>query len=186
MEAKELFEEAQRLFIQGKHKEAIEEFTKAIEKGADPGISHLSRGAAYLKMQEVDKAIEDFTGAVEAMGENFRPYYYRGTAYMMKEDYKSAIKDLSKALELKADHGASFFARGTCYAQLGLDEEASRDLKTAISYSEAAIQGFVDTFGILRTQFDGVLALMSGERKHPGLELTEEETEQIRKWLEAD
>jgi tetratricopeptide (TPR) repeat protein len=104
----------------------------------------------------------------------------------VKEDYKSAVKDFTKALELKPDHGASFFARGTCYAQLGLDEEATRDLKTAISYSEAAAQSFVDTFGILRTQFDGVLALISGERRHPGMELSEEETAKIRKWLEEE
>lgn len=186
MEAKELFEEAQRLFIQGKHKESIEAFTKALEKGAEPGISYLSRGAAYLKMENPDKAIEDFTKAIEANRENFRGYYYRGSAYMVKEDHKNAIKDFTRALELKPDHGASFFARGTCYAQLGLDEEATRDLKTAISYSEAAIQGFVDTFGILRTQLDGVLALISGERRHPGMELTEEETAKLKKWLEEE
>jgi tetratricopeptide (TPR) repeat protein len=185
MEARELFKEAQLLFMQGKHRESIGAFTRALDAGAEPFICCLSRGAAHIQLKEPEMAIEDFTRAIEADGKNARAYYYRGTAYMLKEDYERAIADFGRAIELKPDHGAAFFARGTCYAQVGKDEEATRDLKTAISYSEASIQGFVDTFGILRTQFDGVLALISGERRHPSVELTDEETAKLKKWLEG-
>lgn len=185
MQAREQFMEAQRLLIEGKHAESVEAFTKAIEMGSEPFISYLSRGAAYIQLKEADKAIEDFTRAIGAKPDNFRPYYYRGAAYMVKEDYKSAIKDFTKVIELNPDHGASFFARGTCFTQLGLDEEAERDIKTAITYSEAAVQGFIDSYGILRTQFDSVMAFLSGERS-PGMRLTEEETEKLRKWLQEE
>ncbi|GAB4387865.1 MAG: hypothetical protein Kow0025_03860 [Thermodesulfovibrionales bacterium] len=184
MEDKALMEEAKRLFIQGKHAESVEAFTRALEKGADPFMAFLSRGVARLQMKEAAKAIEDFTRAAEAQPENFRSYYYRGTARMVGEDLKGAVEDYTKAIRLNPDHGASFFARGTCLTNLGLDEEAAKDLKTAISLSEAAVQGFVDTYGILRTQFDSVLSLISGERRHPHLDLTDEETEKLRKWLE--
>jgi hypothetical protein len=50
--------------------------------------------------------------------------------------------------------------------------------------SEAALQGFADTFGVLRTQFDKSLALMTGERKPPSVELSGKETETLKKWLE--
>lgn len=184
MDPKELFREAQLLLMQGKHAESVEAFTKAIEGGSEPFISCLSRGTAYLQLKDAGRAIEDFTRAIEVNGANARAFYYRGMAYMVKEDFERAVSDMSRAIELKPDYGAAFFARGTCHAQLENDEEATHDLRTAFSYSEAAMQGFSDTFGILRTQFDGVMALISGERKRPGAEFTKEESEQLKKWLD--
>lgn len=186
MEAKELFKDAQILFMQSKHKESIEAFTRALEAGAEPFIAYLSRGAAYLKIEELDRAVEDFTKAIELDNQNPRVYYYRGTAHMIKEDYEKAVSDLSKAIELNPEHGAAIFARGTCYAQMEMDDEAVRDIKTATSISETAMQSFADTFGIIRTHFDGVMALLSGERRPHALELTEKETEMIKKWLEEE
>jgi tetratricopeptide (TPR) repeat protein len=184
MEAKELFHEAQILLMQGKQKESIEILTKAIEAGADKAMAYLSRGVAYLQLKETDKAIEDFGAAAEADKSNARPYYYRGTAYMIKEDYKKAIEDLSISLRLKPGNGAAMFARGTAFVQLGMEDEASKDIKSALAVSETAVQSFVDTYGILRTQFDRALMMMSGEGKAPGLALTEEEQAKLRKWIE--
>lgn len=184
MDPKELFKEAQLLLIQQKFAESADAFTKALEAGADPFITCLSRGAAYLRMKDAGKAIEDFTHAVEVNGENPRAFFYRGMAHMLKEDYERAIADFTRAIELKPDHGAAFFARGTCHANLGHDDDAMHDLRTGISYSEAAIQGFVDTFGIVRTQFDAAMAIISGERKRTGVELSEEETAKVKKWLD--
>lgn len=183
MDAKEIFREAQILLMKGQHAESVDAFTRALDAGAEPFITHLSRGAAYLRMKEPDRAIEDFTSAADIDGRSARAYYYRGAAHMFKEDYEKAVDDLAAAIELKPDHGAAFFARGTCYAQMGMDEESARDIKTALSYSEVAVQGFVDTFGILRTQFDSVLALLSGGKR---TDLTEEETAKIKKWLQED
>jgi hypothetical protein len=43
MDPQELMREAQLLFVDGKVKESIKAFTKAIEAGANPYIAHLSR-----------------------------------------------------------------------------------------------------------------------------------------------
>jgi tetratricopeptide (TPR) repeat protein len=64
MTGNELFEQAQRLFVEGKHGESIEKFTEALKAGFEPGMTYLSRGAAYLKMNGADKAIEDFTRGI--------------------------------------------------------------------------------------------------------------------------
>ena len=50
MKANDLFEDAKRLFVEGKWRESAEAFTKAAEAGYGQKISYLSRGAAYLKM----------------------------------------------------------------------------------------------------------------------------------------
>jgi hypothetical protein len=50
MTTKELFKEGQTLFIEGKTKESINKFTKALEAGYCTKTSHLSRGAAFIQL----------------------------------------------------------------------------------------------------------------------------------------
>jgi tetratricopeptide (TPR) repeat protein len=94
MDQIELLKEAQLLFIDGKHKESIEAFTKAIEAGADHYVSYLSRGAAHLKLKEVDEAISDFNDAINVNSKSARAYYFRGIAYMMKEEFEKSEERL--------------------------------------------------------------------------------------------
>ncbi len=186
MNATELFEHAQCLFIDGKLEESIGAFTKALEEGYGLSRVYLSRGVAYFKMKKMDEAIQDFTKTIETDRKNTRAYYYRGTAYLATDDYAHASPDFNKAIELNPDHGAAYFGRGTVFALMGKDKEASRYIKTAIIKSEAGIQGFADTFGISRTQFDKALGHMSGAREHdPTLVLTEDEIETVKEWLDA-
>jgi Flp pilus assembly protein TadD len=182
--AKELFGNAQRLFIEGKKHECIDAFTMAIAAGEKTEIAFLSRGVAFLRTEQIDRAIEDFGRVVSMNDNNMRAHYYRGIAYMARNDFKNAVDDFNKTIELKPDHGAAFFARGSAYAQLGDTAEAAKNFKTALIYSETEAQGFADTFGIFRTQFDKTLALMTGEGKMPVMELTDEEINKLRKWLE--
>ncbi len=182
--AKEQLRYAQRLFIEGRKHECIEAFTKAIDDGEKTEIAYLSRGVAFLQTDQVDKAIEDFNMVVNMNSNYMRAYFYRGIAYMSRNDFLSAIRDLNRTIELKPDHGAAFFARGSAYAQLGNTEEAAKNFKTALIYAETEAQGFADTFGMFRTQFDRTLALMTGEGEMPAIELTEEEIDKLKKWLE--
>lgn len=65
---------------------------------------------------------------------------------------------------------------------MGDAEKSARDIKTALINSETEVQGFVDTFGLLRTQFGKAMAHLAGEREHdPTLVLTEKEIEQVKK-----
>ncbi len=184
MDSKELFREAQRFFIEGKHKESMEAFTKVIESGEKSEIAYLSRGAAYFQLKEYDKAIADFSAVIGKNEKNARAYFYRAMSYNAKGEYIKALEDLNKSIELKPDQGAAFFARGVIYAQIGNDDEAAKNIKTAIMYGETVAQGFADTIGISRTQIDKVLALLTGQREMPVMELTEQETEKLKKWLE--
>jgi len=111
MEPQELFKEAQLLFLDGKDRESIEAYTKAIEAGADPYIAHLSRGVAYVKMKEVDNAIDDFNSSLKANNQSFRAYFYRGMAHMMKEEFEKAVDDFTSALKLKTDYAMAMFSR---------------------------------------------------------------------------
>ncbi len=184
MAARILFDEAQRLFIQGKYTECIEVFTEFIAKRGMPAIAFLSRGVAYFKTGQIDKAVEDFSAVIEMNNRNFRAYFYRGMTYMVKGDFTNSIIDFDKTIELKPDYGAAFFARGSAYAQIGDEYEAARDIKTAITFSESDIEGFTDTFGLFRTQFDKAMTIMTDMDKAPVMKLSEEEINTVKKWLE--
>jgi tetratricopeptide (TPR) repeat protein len=183
MSGDELLRDAQMLFIEGKYRESIDAFTRAIEAGEQEGLCYLSRGVAHIKTGEHDRAIEDFTRCIQMKTGGHRAFYYRGMAHLLKHNFKDAIKDFDDCIRLKNDYARAFFARGVAHAELGNDDEAAKNLKTAMLNSEAALHGFMDTFGIIMTQFDSALSLMTGERRPSSVELSEKETETFKKWL---
>ncbi len=186
MEPEELLRSAQLLFVEGKDKESIEAYTKALEAGANLYIVHLSRGVAYVKTKEVDKAIEDFDYAVKANSSSFRAYFYRGMAYMMKEEFEKAIEDFTIVLKLKSDHKMALFSRGVSFARSGRAEEASKDLMIVMPQMEEGLQAFSDSYGIVRTQMWKVMAQLSGEAETPTLNLNEKDMDTLQKWLKQE
>ncbi len=183
MKANDLFEDAKRLFVEGKLRESAELFTKAFEAGYDKKMSYLSRGAAYLKLHEADNAIADFGSVIALDDKSPRPYYYRGMAYAQKKDYSNAVADFSKAIELKPDDGASIFARGASYLEMGKIDEAAEDIRNATNYLHATLQGYADTIGD-RTHLDKVLAILEGERRQDSFDINESEFETVKAMLE--
>jgi tetratricopeptide (TPR) repeat protein len=186
MDQIELLKEAQLLFIDGKHKESIEAFTKAIEAGADHYVSYLSRGAAHLKLKEVDEAISDFNDAINVNSKSARAYYFRGIAYMMKEEFEKSVSDFSKALELKSDYVIAKFSRAVSYGRMNKLDEASQDMMAVMPHMEQNMQSFADTYGIVRTEMFKVMAQLSGDRQWPTLKLNEKEIDTLKKWLEGE
>jgi tetratricopeptide (TPR) repeat protein len=184
MDKNDLFQNGQRLFVQGRHEESIDYFSRSIEAGGETDIAFLSRGVAYLKLQNADKAIHDFSRVVELNENNFRAHFYRGMAHMAKENYSEAIKDFDRTIELQPENGAAYFARGTSYVQIGNMEEAERNIKTAVTCSESTMQGFADHHGMFRTQFERARAIMTGEGDTPQMYLTDKELGLVKKWLE--
>ena len=183
MNADDLLKEAQLLLVDGKHRESIESFSKAVDAGADPYICFLSRGVVHLKLKEVDEAINDFSKAIEANNKSARSYFYRGLAYMDKNEYEKAADDFSHALERKTDYGMAKFSRAVAYARMNKTEEAIEDMMVVIPEMEKNLQAFSDSYGIVRTEMWKVFAQLSGDRPWPTVELGEKEIETIKKWL---
>ncbi len=184
MASNDLFRNGQKLFMQGRHKESIDYFTKSIESGGETEITYLSRGVAFLKLQKSEEAIDDFSRVLELNDNNFRAHFYRGMSRLAKENYADAILDFDSTIKLQPDNGAAYFARGTAYAQIGSMEEAERNIITALTCSESDMQGFADDHGMFRTQFERAMALMSGDSDAPQMFLTDKELGLVKKWLE--
>jgi tetratricopeptide (TPR) repeat protein len=184
MDAKELFGKGQKLLVEGKLRESIDAFTKAIAAGEKSEIIFLSRGVAYFKVEEYDNAIHDFGIVININDHNFRAHFYRGTVFMAKEEYKKAIVDFDETIKLKPDYGAAFFARGTAYTELGNEDEAKKSMQTAITCSELSLRWVADHYGMFQTQFDRALSLISDEEVPPTMHLDDEQLKILKKRLE--
>ncbi|MBM4145035.1 MAG: hypothetical protein FJ240_01995 [Nitrospira sp.] len=186
MDTQELMRKAQLLFVEGKEKESIEAFTKAIEAGADPYIAHLSRGVAHIKIKEVDMALEDFSKAVSANNKSARAYFFRGMAHMMKEEFEKAVPDFTQALGLKTDYAMAKFARAVSYARMDKFDESAQDMMVVMPQMEENFQGFADSYGIIKTEMWKVMAQMSEGEKMPPLGLSEKDITTLKKWLDQE
>jgi tetratricopeptide (TPR) repeat protein len=186
MDTQELLRQAQLFLAQGKDRESIEAFTKALEAGADPYIAHLSRGVGYVKVQDIGNALSDFDTAIRLNKQSARAYFFRGMVYMLQNEFENAVSDFTGALTYKKDYGIAMFCRAVSYARLGKFEESSKDMLIVLPQMEENLQSFADTYGIVRTEMWKVMAQMSGEAKTPTLALNEKEINTLKKWLEQD
>lgn len=182
----ELLRKAQLFFAEGKNKESIDAFSKALEAGADRYIVHLSRGVGYIKEQDVDHAINDFSEAIHVNKQSARAHFFRGLAYMMKNEFGDAIADFTSALEYKHDYFMAKFCRGVSYARLGNFEESSKDMAVVLPQMDENLQSFADTYGIVRTEMWKVMAQMGGDAKTTNLSLSEKEISTLKKWLDQE
>ena len=85
----------------GKFKEAIEAYTKAIELDRNQEILYAERGRAKRDAGDLDGAIEDMSRALELHAVWI--HIDRGQIYKEKGEKALAIQDYKKALELAPD-----------------------------------------------------------------------------------
>ncbi len=181
MESRKIFENAQRLFLEGKLNESITLFSDAIESGEETEIAYLSRGVAYLKSKQINSAINDFGAVVTINDENVRAHYYRGIAYMSDNKFSEAISEFDRTIQLKPNNGAAFFARGTAYSQLGDEYQANKNMQTAITFSEADVYELQELIGLWQTQLDRAMMPKTDKGDLPTMGISEDEVKKVKK-----
>ena len=126
---------------QGRYKQAIEDFNRAIEIKPRHEKTYNNRGNAYHALGGYQQAIEDFNRAVEIKPDFPEAYNNRGNVYLSLGNYKKAIEDINKAIEIKPDYATAYNSRGNIYLALGNHHQAIEDYGRAIEnkprYAEA-------------------------------------------------
>jgi len=184
MTAVSLLNEAKMRFATGHPEESIDLFNKAAEEGCNPVTVYLSRGAALVAMKLYKEAEVDFDRVLGIDPDNERAHYYRGIAHMADGAYEEAIADLNASIAHNHNRGVAYLARGIAYAETGHEEEAVEDFKNATVLSNVEVEGFMNSFGINRSQFYRSIALLEGERGPLKMVLNDEEVEKLKNWLE--
>ena len=146
-------------YQRGRFKDAIHDYTKAIDLNPYYFQAYISRGNARANIGQEVEAIEDYTMVVDSEKSNsalFRwlAYFNRGNAYTQLCKYDSAISDYNKALEMKmvsrggntynlnqpvGGKGITYFNRGNAYT-------LNKQYRKSVSDYEQAIEHGYQTY----------------------------------------
>ncbi|XP_041969486.1 serine/threonine-protein phosphatase 5 [Aricia agestis] len=91
--AEKLKNEANTFFKNQHYNEAIELYSKAIEKNPKSAVMYANRSIANMRMENFGYALSDASKAIELDRTYTKAYYRRAAAYMSLGKYKLALKD---------------------------------------------------------------------------------------------
>lgn len=117
---------------EGEHKQAIADYTNAIELDPKLAAAYYSRGNVYEREGEHDQAIADYNKAIDLDPKYADAYHNRGAAYRNKGDADRAIVDFNKTLELNPNDAGAYDDRGIASFDKGDVDRAMADYKRAI------------------------------------------------------
>lgn len=92
-------EEGNKLFMKRNYKEAIEMYTKAIEK-SNMSIYYTNRALCHFKLQQWPMAIEDCRRAIELDPQSVKAHFYMGQATCELNHFDEALVHLKRAHDL--------------------------------------------------------------------------------------
>lgn len=75
----------------GKFREAVEQYTKAIELDSENATFYANRAIAYTKMGQYDKAVSDAEDAIGVDPRHMKAYSIGGTALLLKGKREDAV-----------------------------------------------------------------------------------------------
>src|SRR6266852_9773025 len=139
------YTEAQRRFVQGDYRGAIEILDDLIAHYPGEAVLYYQRGAARNALGDSQAAVADFDEALRLKPEADRPdfsltephiYYQRARAYGRLQDVQHMIDDLDHAVALLPPDSAelpwSYQLRGMAWSISGDQQKAVEDLRIAL------------------------------------------------------
>jgi len=123
--ANDAYDEGVRLLREGRHREAIASFDKAIRLNPRSAEAYHGRGIAYDEMIQYERAIKDYDAALGLNAQYAEAYFDRGNAYSDLGQYERAVKDYDEALRLDQNYSGAYYNRSLAYMSLGRSEVAA-------------------------------------------------------------
>jgi lipoprotein NlpI len=119
----------------GNHKQAFEDFEKAIQlygDSPDASLAYLNRGLLRCSEGCSELALADYNKALQLNPNFAEAYVERGSAYDLKGRFDLALADYNKALQLKPDMPRAYNGRGWVFHQQRYYDRAIAEYTTAI------------------------------------------------------
>ena len=129
-------------------KEAVEEFSKALEKDPAYAGAYLGRGDAYAAMERAGEALSDYIRYLELRPDDIFGYLKRGTAYAFSGNFQKAIEDYDRVIKEFPNEANLYFSRGVCYELSGMKEQAVEDYKISAKMGYGPAQETLKDKGI--------------------------------------
>ena len=134
--AKQYFKAGEEFAKKMNFKDAIEQYSKAIELDPDYDNAYIQRAMAYTKLEEYERAAVDFDRAIVFNEKDADLYYYSGMAYHLQGKNSIALTKLNKAIDLKNNFLEAFQARSVVLMDLERYQEALADCLKCLKIKE--------------------------------------------------
>jgi len=130
------------------YEQAIEKFTKAIQKDPKYAKAYVNRGNSHYNLKEYDAAIADYNQAIHLSPSEIKAYVNRGNVrFLLAEyssdpdrDYNLAIADFNSALRLNPGEVEAYVRRGVVRSQIAkYSGDSQQDYKKAIEDFNSAL-----------------------------------------------
>lgn len=138
---------AAALFKSGRHREAIDAYTAAIDILPRQGWLYGMRAKVHSAMDRHDRAVDDYTTALRLSPQHTDYRFYRAVSLVESGKWKESLPDLSFVINAGGNHAwlSSYFGcpahyhRARAHRALGQLAEAEKDLRATIdAYPEYA------------------------------------------------
>ena len=151
--------EDDRLFDQ-----AIEAYSRALERDAELTAAYLGRGWSYLEKGRTEKAVDDFTQVIERRPNDADGYFARAWTHERMGAIDEATADYGQVVRLRPTHVQARFSRGIMHFHRKRFDLAARDFTDVLGRGG----GDLDRYSLLwrylsrvRTGANGVDELMA-------------------------
>jgi tetratricopeptide (TPR) repeat protein len=131
-QAEQFYKEGKALEDQKSYAEAVNAFSKAIERKPDYADAFFWRGFCYYKLVKYDNALRDFNKVTELTPDEVYAYTYRGLIYISQKNYDRAILEYTKAIEVKPEYAGAYDGRGVVNEMKGDYNGALRDYERSL------------------------------------------------------
>lgn len=125
------YQEGERAYRAGDHAQAIDLFTRVIDRDPAHLNAHLQRGFCHSLLREYDKAVADFSAVIAVKPDHTWAYTSRGSSYSKLGEHELAIADFNKVLTLDPKNEEAYNNRGWARKATGDQAGACKDWNTS-------------------------------------------------------
>lgn len=120
------------LQAQGKFRDALTAFERAIQIQPVYAQAHNNRGVALKALGRFQEAVESYAEAARLKPDYAEAYCNQGNAFQAQGQPEKAVAAFDKAIKIKPDYPDALMNRGNAFKDLGLQAEAQKNYKAAI------------------------------------------------------
>ncbi len=123
------------LFMQGKYKESIPFFTKAVQLKPDYVMAYMNMVNSYLALNDYDAAVKTTDLALEHAPKDYNVLNTKGLLLFKRQKYQEAMIFYNAAIEVKKDNITGYMYMARCYNILHDYDNWIKTLDIALEYA---------------------------------------------------
>ena len=149
---KQVYADAMTAFVNENFASSIELFTRGLKEEPENKMALVSRGAAYLKLNDPERALKDFERAVKVAPNYARAHHLKGLAHEGIGDTESALTSFTRAIEVDPHYGAAYYSRATLFTRLGMENSAFEDIQAVTAITATNLEVYANENNVWHTQ----------------------------------